>query len=118
MTLLDKLLARAKDNEDTPDELTTRLEEIYAKAQENYTGEDTLTDFGVSDDPVIPGYEVEYLEGDVQELTAEWMLAQTNWELEDGPKRQDPDALVLEPRSRDKEVTEWDEATHTRKNSF
>lgn len=103
MSLLEKLMM-GKPPEPV-ETLEQRLERIFAKATENDTG--ASTEFNADDEPKIKGYEVEFIEGDVEQVTAEWMLAKTEWKLENGRPIEDPDALVLEPRNREKVPDKW-----------
>ena len=104
MGLLDKLMSGKPIEPELT--LEERLEAILAKATENDTGTQS-TDFGSGEEPVIEGYTVEFIEGDVEQITAEWLLSKTEWKLEEGPPVYDPDALVLEPRSTEKLPDRW-----------
>lgn len=103
MSLLEKLMnTKVKVPEET---LEQRLEAIFAKASENDTG--LATEFIPDNEPKVEGYDVEYIEGDVEQVTAEWMLAKTEWKLENGRPVEEPGVLSIEPRNSEKLSDKW-----------
>ena len=115
MSFLDKLRGIEEEREDELG-LEERLAQIRRKAEANYV-EAPVQSFNAEEDfPNTDGIEVEEVEGDIQELTAEFLLANTNMKVEeiDGAVgEQDPNAKTFYDKA--KPLDPW---SKVRKNSF
>ncbi len=114
MGFLDKLRGKQTEREPEPT-LEERLAEIRRKAEANYV-EAPVQAFNPEEDfPTTDGIEVEEVEGDITELTAEFLLGNTSMKVEEipGVVAEDPNAQTFYDKA--ETLDPW---RKVRKNSF